>query len=255
MADQDQVEFGDEEEEDIIDDEEEEDIINHAEMGQKPEEIEVIEDQEDDQEDIDIEEEGLELDMAEEDDEDEHENRDRGIRYGRETFGEECIQRNKKKEEEEDNEEEDEGKKESIDMDHIHEKALGRTEEKVYQPQQGYRKEDVFSKKEIVSTQDKVDADVMDESNKEDDPMSRPPHGSEVFIGGITKDVVEDDLRELCGTCGHIYEVWFVHVFLALVSNKLCFEHWNFVKFCRVRIKRNVNFIRVDIDFALSFLR
>ena len=175
MADQDQVEFGDEEEEDIIDDEEEEDIINHAEMGQKPEEIEVIEDQEDDQEDIDIEEEGLELDMAEEDDEDEHENRDRGIRYGRETFGEECIQRNKKKEEEEDNEEEDEGKKESIDMDHIHEKALGRTEEKVYQPQQGYRKEDVFSKKEIVSTQDKVDADVMDESNKEDDPMSRPP--------------------------------------------------------------------------------
>lgn len=37
--------------------------------------------------------------------------------------------------------------------------------------------------------------------------LSQPPHGSEVFVGGISKDTVEDDLRELCSKCGDIHEV------------------------------------------------
>ncbi|KAH7278342.1 hypothetical protein KP509_38G037000 [Ceratopteris richardii] len=39
------------------------------------------------------------------------------------------------------------------------------------------------------------------------DLLARPPHGSEVFVGGITKDVTEDDLRELCSSCGEVFEI------------------------------------------------
>eukprot|EP00249_Psilotum_nudum_P008585 c21381_g2_i1 orf=1-753(-) len=39
------------------------------------------------------------------------------------------------------------------------------------------------------------------------DLLSQPPHGSEVFVGGISKDTTEDDLRELCAPCGDVYEV------------------------------------------------
>ncbi|KAJ7566337.1 hypothetical protein O6H91_02G097800 [Diphasiastrum complanatum] len=42
---------------------------------------------------------------------------------------------------------------------------------------------------------------------KHDELLSRPPHGSEVFVGGITQDTTEDDLRALCSSCGDIYEV------------------------------------------------
>ena len=34
-----------------------------------------------------------------------------------------------------------------------------------------------------------------------------PPHGSEVFIGGLPRDITEDDLCELCEPLGEIYEV------------------------------------------------
>ncbi|KAI5074337.1 hypothetical protein GOP47_0010298 [Adiantum capillus-veneris] len=45
----------------------------------------------------------------------------------------------------------------------------------------------------------------LDESK--DDPLSRPEHGSEVFVGNISKDTMEEDLRELCTPCGDIFEV------------------------------------------------
>jgi heterogeneous nuclear ribonucleoprotein R len=34
-----------------------------------------------------------------------------------------------------------------------------------------------------------------------------PPHGSEVFIGGLPRDITEEDLRELCEPLGEIFEV------------------------------------------------
>lgn len=39
--------------------------------------------------------------------------------------------------------------------------------------------------------------------------LTRPPHGSEVFVGGITRDTTEEDLRNLCQSSGDIYEVRF----------------------------------------------
>ncbi|KAF8082546.1 hypothetical protein N665_0820s0007 [Sinapis alba] len=37
--------------------------------------------------------------------------------------------------------------------------------------------------------------------------LSLPPHGSEVFIGGLPRDVGEEDLRDLCEAIGEIFEV------------------------------------------------
>ncbi|CAL0315419.1 unnamed protein product [Lupinus luteus] len=46
-----------------------------------------------------------------------------------------------------------------------------------------------------------------EEKKKHDELLALPPHGSEVFIGGLPRDVCEDDLRELCELIGDIHEV------------------------------------------------
>ncbi|GAB4844596.1 Heteroproteinous nuclear ribonucleoprotein Q [Ancistrocladus abbreviatus] len=49
----------------------------------------------------------------------------------------------------------------------------------------------------------------MDKSEREKQAeiLSLPPHGSEVFIGGLLKDASEEDLRDLCEPFGEIHEV------------------------------------------------
>jgi RNA recognition motif-containing protein len=53
------------------------------------------------------------------------------------------------------------------------------------------------------------------EENKED-LLARPPHGTEVFVGGISKEVTEAELRELCASCGELFEV---HTNLSFLLN------------------------------------
>ncbi|KAL8166986.1 hypothetical protein V2J09_008485 [Rumex salicifolius] len=52
-------------------------------------------------------------------------------------------------------------------------------------------------------------ATSADESEREkhEELLSLPPHGSEVFIGGLPKDVSEEDLRDLCEPLGEICEI------------------------------------------------
>lgn len=45
------------------------------------------------------------------------------------------------------------------------------------------------------------------DGEKSGELLTRPPHGSEVFVGGVTRDTAEEDLRSLCQNCGDIYEV------------------------------------------------
>ncbi|XP_051145693.1 heterogeneous nuclear ribonucleoprotein Q isoform X2 [Andrographis paniculata] len=45
------------------------------------------------------------------------------------------------------------------------------------------------------------------ERKKRDELLGLPPHGSEVFIGGLPRDVSEEDLRELCEPFGEVFEV------------------------------------------------
>ncbi|CAM8945337.1 unnamed protein product [Rhodiola kirilowii] len=48
---------------------------------------------------------------------------------------------------------------------------------------------------------------------KHSEMLLLPPHGSEVFVGGLLKDVFEEDLRDRCEILGEIYEI-------RLVKNK-----------------------------------
>ena len=58
---------------------------------------------------------------------------------------------------------------------------------------------------------DAANAGSEDERAKWDELLALPPHGSQVFIGGLPRDITEDDLRELCEPLGEIYEVSFTH--------------------------------------------
>jgi heterogeneous nuclear ribonucleoprotein R len=61
---------------------------------------------------------------------------------------------------------------------------------------------------EPVEDEQKPTASVKkEEKDKHAQLLSLPPHGSEVFIGGLPKDVIEDELRDLCETIGEIFEV------------------------------------------------
>ncbi|KAL6575599.1 nuclear ribonucleoprotein Q [Orobanche hederae] len=46
-----------------------------------------------------------------------------------------------------------------------------------------------------------------EEKEKHAELLDLPPHGSEVFIGGLSRDISEDDLRELCESFGEIFEI------------------------------------------------
>ncbi|KAK6158947.1 hypothetical protein DH2020_006261 [Rehmannia glutinosa] len=46
-----------------------------------------------------------------------------------------------------------------------------------------------------------------DEKEKHAELLDLPPHGSEVFIGGLSRDISEEDLRELCEPFGEIFEI------------------------------------------------
>ena len=59
---------------------------------------------------------------------------------------------------------------------------------------------------EMVSIEGLAEEEVRNDERK-DDPLSQPEHGSEVFVGNISKDTVEEDLRRLCAPCGDIFEV------------------------------------------------
>ncbi|KAK2419435.1 heterogeneous nuclear ribonucleoprotein Q [Trifolium repens] len=46
-----------------------------------------------------------------------------------------------------------------------------------------------------------------EEKEKHDELLSLPPHGAEVFIGGLPRDTRDDDIRELCEPMGDIVEI------------------------------------------------
>uniref|UniRef100_M4F8J6 RRM domain-containing protein n=1 Tax=Brassica campestris TaxID=3711 RepID=M4F8J6_BRACM len=62
---------------------------------------------------------------------------------------------------------------------------------------------------ETAEDEEKSSASPIDEEEREkySHLLSLPPHGSEVFIGGLPRDVGEEDLRDLCEAIGEIFEV------------------------------------------------
>lgn len=61
---------------------------------------------------------------------------------------------------------------------------------------------------DAVEDEDKRTASISeDEKEKHGQLLALPPHGSEVFIGGLPKDASEEDLRDLCEPIGEVFEV------------------------------------------------
>ena len=96
------------------------------------------------------------------------------------------------------------------------------------EPRIGTNEEDTFSGdgRNNASTEsiEKIEksTSLLDEDDLEKHAqlLALPPHGSEIFIGGLSRDVSEDDLRDLCESLGEIFEVWsgvyFLSCFLVL---------------------------------------
>lgn len=61
---------------------------------------------------------------------------------------------------------------------------------------------------EPVGDKEKQTASIDDDDEKKRaELLALPPYGSEIFIGGLPRDVSNDDLRDLCEPFGDIFEV------------------------------------------------
>ncbi|XVE59579.1 hypothetical protein DITRI_Ditri05aG0057100 [Diplodiscus trichospermus] len=72
--------------------------------------------------------------------------------------------------------------------------------------------EEVEEEDQDIENANGTDADETkhqdgDEKRKHAELLARPPHGSEVYIGGIPHDVSEEDLRGFCESVGEVTEV------------------------------------------------
>uniref|UniRef100_A0A0A0L709 RRM domain-containing protein n=1 Tax=Cucumis sativus TaxID=3659 RepID=A0A0A0L709_CUCSA len=121
---------------------------------------------------------------------------------------------------EEDNymEEMDDDVEEHVDEDGVDRRAGELPEEDVEEvseePQVGTDTEDKFSDDrnnlsvESIENREKSSS-LLDEDDLEKHAqlLALPPHGSEVFIGGLSRDVLEEDLRDMCESLGEIFEI------------------------------------------------
>lgn len=207
-----QVDIGEAELEDIIDDPDEDVAAGRGDLYQggrrKPDEI-------DDEEDIEEEaQEGLDLDMVEEedgmgyhdDDDDDTGYHDVDGRHGSIGYQHEPYVKRAKEDEHPHG-----GGKVDVNVNVAHHNFSHGIAEEVHQMEKTDKEKDAFKEStlvhdEMLHGQEKEQADEKGEESF-GDPLARPPHGSEVFVGGITKDAIEDDLRELCSSCGDIFEI------------------------------------------------
>jgi heterogeneous nuclear ribonucleoprotein R len=54
---------------------------------------------------------------------------------------------------------------------------------------------------------DEAKVEDEDEKKKHAELLARPPHGSEVYIGGVPNDASEEDLKDFCESVGEVTEV------------------------------------------------
>ncbi|KAG6420322.1 hypothetical protein SASPL_116846 [Salvia splendens] len=107
---------------------------------------------------------------------------------------------------------------EEDDEEPMEDEGAGEGEENDEEPQEDTRSEDggkgqsPGTDKNDISIGDMGDkgnsASISeDEKEKHAELLDLPPHGSEVFIGGLSRDVSGEDLRELCEPLGEIVEI------------------------------------------------
>lgn len=111
-------------------------------------------------------------------------------------------------EEEEDEEDDDVGGNQNAE-EHDMEGYADRKEEDREEGQEELAEDDDNHIDIETADDEEKSASPIDEEDREkfSHLLSLPPHGSEVFIGGLPRDVGEEDLRDLCEALGEIFEV------------------------------------------------
>ncbi|XP_045794862.1 heterogeneous nuclear ribonucleoprotein Q [Trifolium pratense] len=114
-------------------------------------------------------------------------------------------------------EEMDDDVEEQIDDDGVDggedENAEGSAEENEYEESAaeagGKDQSTEGEKSDRATEEDDQKPSLIDDEEKEkhDELLSLPPHGAEVFIGGLPRDTRDDDIRELCEPMGDIVEI------------------------------------------------
>ncbi|KAG6502643.1 hypothetical protein ZIOFF_034929 [Zingiber officinale] len=81
-------------------------------------------------------------------------------------------------------------------------------EEEVEEEEEEIVEEEVEEEQETTTTNGNID-EKMDEAErkKHEELLSLPPHGSEIYVGGLTLNASEDELRRFCESAGEVTEV------------------------------------------------
>ncbi|XP_073267433.1 heterogeneous nuclear ribonucleoprotein Q isoform X3 [Populus alba] len=114
---------------------------------------------------------------------------------------------------------------EKVDLDEDYDPEEMMDEEVEYEEveeivEEEVEEEEIIEEEEEVEVEEEDDDDASnpnagdetkvedeDEKKKHDELLARPPHGSEVYIGGIPNDASEEDLRDFCESVGEVTEV------------------------------------------------
>lgn len=74
------------------------------------------------------------------------------------------------------------------------------------------------------TSRDGMKIEDEDEKKKQAELLALPPHGSEVYIGGISHDASENDLRGFCESIGEVTEV--LSIYVKVLSCMLFVNNW-----------------------------
>ncbi|GAA0167036.1 hypothetical protein LIER_40297 [Lithospermum erythrorhizon] len=113
---------------------------------------------------------------------------------------------------------EDEDAEEQIDEEPIEEEGSGDdTDENGEEQPHDIRSEDLGEAMEAERGDDGIDSVEgaekpsvsisQEDAEKHAELLALPPHGSEIFVGGLPRDISEEDLGDLCEPFGEIFEI------------------------------------------------
>lgn len=130
------------------------------------------------------------------------------------------IENNDMEEEMEEEEVEYEEIEEEVEYEEVEEEEEEEEEEVIEEEQ-----EEETETKEGRDTNEQKEAKVESENEEKihAELLSKPPQGSEVYIGGIPTNATEEELKGFCEASGEVVEVcfiiWFVITFVRLFQN------------------------------------
>lgn len=106
---------------------------------------------------------------------------------------------------------EDNDPEETMEEEYEYEEVEEEEEEEVIEEEV---EEEVEEEEEDADAGKSGDMQIEDEDEKKKhaELLALPPHGSEVYIGGIPHDASEHDLRDFCQSIGKVTEVIFIFV-------------------------------------------